>query len=342
MQSERSHRKDEHVFLAEKTFQQTATAGFDQIRFCHDPLPETAVAEVEVKPDLFGWRWPFFINAMTGGSAQTGQLNAKLGRIARATGLALASGSQTVALAEPALASTFTTLRESDPDGFLLANIGASHGVDAATAAVSMLQANALEVHLNAVQETVMPEGERDFHWAAQLAAIVAVSPVPVIAKEVGFGMTREGLAKLQALGVRYVDIGGRGGTNFAQVENLRRPARDFAYLQDFGQTTCESLLEATAVDGLTVLATGGVRSPLDILKALRLGASAVGIAGQVLHWLVQEGEDAAIAHLQAWQDQLALLMAMLGARDLTALRQVPIVLGPALTHYAEARGLTI
>lgn len=340
-QSIDSHRKDEHVFLAEKYFADTATAGFEQVRLLHDALPETAVEAVDVTPHLFKWQWPIFINAMTGGSPQTGQTNAALGRIAAATGLAVASGSQSVALKEPALAPTFTVLRDNDPAGFVMGNIGASHGWASATQALAMLKADALEIHLNAVQEAVMPEGDRDWRWLDQIQTIVDQSAVPVIVKEVGFGMTRETITALQANGVQYIDVGGHGGTNFARIENARRPAHDLDYLAEFGQSTVESLLEASNTTA-TILATGGIRTPWDVIKALRLGARAVGLSGLVLHWLTQEGEDATIAHLHSWQAQLPLLVAMLGQQDLAGLRDVPVVYSQALRNYASQRQLTL
>ncbi|WP_225047194.1 type 2 isopentenyl-diphosphate Delta-isomerase [Lacticaseibacillus kribbianus] len=340
-QSIQSHRKDEHVFLAEKYFQAAASAGFDQVRLLHNPLPELAVADVSVRPSLFGWRWPFFINAMTGGSAQTQALNAQLAAVAAACDLAIASGSQSVAIREPALAGSFTVLREHAPSAFILGNLGADADAAALHRAVAMLDADAIELHLNAVQELVMPEGDRDFHWLANLQRLVAESPVPVVVKEVGFGMTREALARLRQAGVHVVDLGGRGGTNFVTIENARRPDRDYAYLADFGQTTVESLLEAQGC-GMAVIATGGVRTPLDVLKALRLGAGAVGISGLILHWLIQDGQAATIARLSAWQAQLPALMAAVGAQDLAALRHVPVVLSPALEAYARQRNLAL
>lgn len=338
-QSQQSHRKDEHVFLAEKFFQAESAAGFEQVRLLHDALPETTVADASVKPALFNWQWPFFINAMTGGSKQTGEYNRQLATIAAHTGLAMATGSQAVALKEPALAATFKVVRDVDPTGFVIANVGADKTVAQAQRAIDMIQADALELHLNAVQELVMPEGDRDFHWLTNIHTLVLASPVPVIVKEVGFGMTRETLSKLHDVGVQYVDVGGRGGTNFARIEGVRRQDHQYDALDAFGQSTVESLLEAQG-SGLTLIATGGVRSPLDVLKALRLGASAVGISGLVLHWLIQEGQAAAEAHLREWQQALPALLALLGATDLKALAQVPVVLSPALASYAAQRGL--
>jgi isopentenyl-diphosphate delta-isomerase len=338
-QSLGSHRKDEHVILAEKYYTETATAGFADVRLIHTALPEVDLRHVSVTPTVFGWHWPFFINAMTGGSPQTGRYNAALGRLAAGADLAIASGSQSVALREPALVPTFTVLRENHPAGFILANLGAGHPWADAQAAIAMLAANALELHVNSVQELVMPEGDRDLRWLANIGDIVAQSPVPVIVKEIGNGMSAATVARLQSVGVKYIDVGGRGGTNFVTIENTRRPARDYGYLEGFGQTTVESLLET---QGLTRIATGGIRNPLDILKALRLGASAVGVSGQVLHWLIQEGEPATAAHLASWQGQLPQVLGVLGASNLAELTQVPVVLSPTLESYVRQRGLML
>ncbi|KRM72682.1 type 2 isopentenyl-diphosphate Delta-isomerase [Lacticaseibacillus brantae] len=340
MQSQQSHRKDEHVFLAEKYYHQSQ-AGFDAVRFIHTALPELAVSDVNLQPNLFGWLHPVYINAMTGGSAQTGKLNGQLAQIAQQQQLAIASGSQAIALKDSSVVETFTTLRKHNPEGFILANLGAGHTWADAKAAIAMLDANALEIHLNAAQELVMPEGDRDFHWLDDLATIVAQSPVPVIVKEVGFGMSRETLVALAEIGVQYVDVAGRGGTNFAQIENSRRPDKDFAYLASWGQTTAESLLEA-ASSPMTALATGGIQTPLDALIALRLGARSVGMSGQVLHWLIQDGLDATNTKLQAFMAQLTQLMTLVGANSLNALRDKSVVYAPELLSYAKQRQLAL
>lgn len=187
-QSLGSHRKDEHVILAEKYYTETATAGFADVRLIHTALPEVDLRHVTVTPTLFGWHWPFFINAMTGGSPQTGRYNAALGRLAAGADLAIASGSQSVALREPALAPTFTVLRENHPAGFILANLGAGHPWADAQAAIAMLAANALELHVNSVQELVMPEGDRDLRWLANIGTSWPNLPCPSSSRKLATG----------------------------------------------------------------------------------------------------------------------------------------------------------
>ena len=145
----------------------------------------------------------------------------------------MAVGSQSVALKQPELAPTFSVVRQYNPDGLVIANMGAGHSVADAQAVVEMVAADALQIHINAAQEIIMPEGDREFYWLDQLAAVVAKLDLPVIVKEVGFGMTAKTVQKLMAIGVNNVDLSGRGGTSFAKIENFRRPEKEMAYLDN-------------------------------------------------------------------------------------------------------------
>ncbi|MFB5174701.1 type 2 isopentenyl-diphosphate Delta-isomerase [Latilactobacillus sakei] len=344
-QSIQSHRKDEHVFLAEKFHQDDRQNDFDGLRFIHQSLPELAIADVDISTQFAGttWQSPFYINGMTGGSQQTKKLNAQLAQVAQIAGLPMATGSQSVAIKNPTLVDTFSVIREFNPAGFILANIGAGNNLSVAQKAVAMTQANALEIHVNTAQEVVMPEGDREFYWLDQIGEIVANLDVPVIVKEVGFGMSAETIAKLQSVGVTNIDVSGKGGTNFVTIENERRRDKAYDYLSDWGQSTVESLFESQAFQNeLTILASGGIRNPLDIVKALRLGASAVGISGQILHMLIKTGPTETAEQLLAWQAQIQSIMAMLGARNLTALQSAPMILSPNLRHYLNERHLSL
>ncbi len=185
-QSQQSHRKDEHVSLAEKYFHGEQANAFDQVRIRHDALPETAVADVDLATTVGQWHWdsPLYIEAMTGGSQRTGEINARLGHIAAACGLPIATGSQSVAIKDPQVAPTFATMRDHNPNGLIFGNLGAGHPLSAAQTAIAMLKADALELHLNVVQEIVMPEGDRDFHWLANISDLVQALTVPVIVKK--------------------------------------------------------------------------------------------------------------------------------------------------------------
>lgn len=344
-QSLQSHRKDEHYFLAEKFYQEQAGAGFDQLRFIRSALPEVDLDEVDLTGQLGPHKttWPIFINAMTGGSHTTRKVNGALARIARACALPMATGSGSVLLSDddPEVRASFTDVRAELGTGLLLANVGVDKTPAQAQQIVDTLQADMLEVHINVPQEIVMPEGERSFHWRANLRAICEQVSVPVIAKEVGFGMRQDDFTQIAETGVVAIDVGGRGGTNFAKIENVRRSHGDYSFLTDFGQTTVESLIEAEGYEG-QLIATGGVRTPLDILKALRLGATGVGIAGLILHWLTKFGEAEALQRMQDFLMQLRACMVLLGARNADELRRVPIVYSEQLLSYAKQRGVEL
>lgn len=374
------HRKDEHIALADEQYQPYANSGFDSVRFMPNALPQVALEEVDASVRVFArvferafesastqsstatpttapttaaanWRSPLYINAMTGGSARAQKVNAQLARVAAKTGVAMASGSLSAALRDDALTATFSVIRSENPRGFVMANVSAGTSASDAMRAVSMLQANALQVHLNAAQELVMPEGDRDFRdWLQNIERIVReceAARVPVIVKETGCGMTARDVLRLRDVGVRAVDVSGRGGTNFVAIENARRArggnaqgdcarpdcasndyARsDYDYLSNWGLTTVESLLdirkcEALKSDPVEIFASGGVRTPLDVVRALALGASAVGVAGEFLHTLMHEGEDALTQQITDWQEQIRVIMALLGCKTVADLQE--------------------
>lgn len=349
------HRKNEHIALAAEQYQAQADAGFDAVRLMPNALPQIALEEVDASVRVLNvggnsvggnsagennaqWRSPLYINAMTGGSAAAQEINAQLARVAAKTGVAMASGSLSAALRDATLRDTFSVIRSENPHGFVMANVSAGTSSDDALRAVSMLQANALQVHLNAAQELVMPEGDRDFRdWLHNIERIVRACEagrVPVIVKETGCGMTARDVLRLRDVGVRTVDVSGRGGTNFVAIENARRARGvnvlgirgNYDYLVNWGLTTVESLrdirnCEALKSDPVEIFASGGVRTPLDVVRALALGASAVGVAGEFLHTLVHEGEDALAQQITEWQEQIRVIMALLGCTTVADLQ---------------------
>ncbi|WP_036284516.1 type 2 isopentenyl-diphosphate Delta-isomerase [Microbacterium luticocti] len=359
-----SERKDQHVDLA--AAQQAAPPSrndFDDVAFVHHALAGIDRDRVSLRTSFAGITWPvpLYINGMTGGSDRTGRINRALAIAARETGIPIASGSMSIALREPDTAPTFRVLRDENPDGFVLANLSADADPDQARRAVELVDANALQLHLNSVQETVMPEGSRGFSaWPAAIEAIVAAVDVPVVVKEVGFGLSRRTLERLAGLGVAVADVSGAGGTDFARIENSRRPEADYAFMAGWGQSAVCCLLDAahrdttgpTAADATpsatpatpspipALLASGGVRTPLDVVRALALGARAVGVSGVFLHAVLGGGEEALVAKIRAWLTQLGQLHALLGASDPAALTATDLLLRGAVHEFCELRGI--
>ncbi|MCI1749231.1 MAG: type 2 isopentenyl-diphosphate Delta-isomerase [Acidipropionibacterium sp.] len=319
---------------------------FDELEFLHHALGAVPLEQVDLGVELAGRRLdsPFYINGMTGGTEHTGHINQQLAIAACETGLAMGCGSASIALDDPSSADGFRVIRRENPDGLVMANIGVGRSAADAVRAVELLEADVLQVHVNAVQETVMPEGAPDFaDWLGGIERIVAAVEVPVLVKEVGFGLSSRTLRQLAGIGVRYADVSGRGGTDFLRIENDRRPEADYGYLTGFGQSAPACLLDAGQLgpdERPELLASGGVRNPLDILKCLALGAGSVGVAGAFLDAVVDGGAESLIDLIRTWQSHTRELSALLGARDVARLRRTDILVRGRLEEYCRLRGI--
>lgn len=342
-------RKDDHVRLAmEQGTGTRRSRHFDDVRFVHQPLGACDVDAVRLESRIgdLELALPLYINGMTGGSEFTGTINRALAIAAAETGIAMASGSMSAYFKDPSCASSFTVLREENPHGIVFANLSANATADQAREAVELIEANGLQIHINPVQEIVMPEGDREFsHWARSIETIVNAVSVPVVVKEVGFGMSARTIRELANLGVQCADVAGNGGTDFAQIENSRRDGENFPLLNGWGQSAVTSLLDCSPVArdaGVLLLASGGVRTPLDVVKALALGAEAVGVAGGFLAIVRDQGPGALIEEIEQWREQVRSVMALLGASSTSALRATDVVVGGAPAEFAHARGIDL
>ena len=346
--SQRASRKDEHLELAVHLHRQDRANAFDDVSFIHHSLPGVSAEQVDIGTTVLGSRWeaPFYINAMTGGTQATAAINAALAEAAAEAGVAIACGSQHVALHDPERADGFHVIRRRAPGAFVLANVGPTVSPQEAARAVEMLEADALQIHLNAAQELVMPEGDRDFtNWSEAIAGIVAAVPVPVVVKEVGFGLSRRTIEALARTGVAAVDVAGAGGTDFVAIENERRPQRDLSYLVGWGQSTALCLLESLSGSepvSLPVLASGGVRNPLDVVRSLALGACAVGASGHILRTLVKDGPEALRQELRTWSEHVRTLMTLLGATDVSQLRRTDVLVTGSTAERARLLGVDL
>ena len=337
-----NNRKNEHVSLAEHFYEDEKSSGFSDLRFVHHSFSETNTKDIDLSTSFAGFSmdFPFYMNAMTGGSKWTKQVNEKLATVAKETNLAMATGSISAALKNPSVSDSFTIVRETNPDGLIFANLGAGQTVENARRAVDLIKADAIQIHLNTPQEIVMPEGDRNFSsWLSNIEEISNQLTVPVIVKEVGFGMSRKTIQQLQSIGIQTIDISGKGGTNFAQIENYRRKNYKLDILEDWGQSTVVSLLEAQDfISDTSILASGGIKNPFDIVKSLALGAKAVGISGFFLHSVLKEGVDETIQAVENWKEQLIALYTLLGSQTTEGLKQSDIIISGESKDWCEAR----
>ena len=339
----RSKRKWDHIQYALETGQNRLT-GFDDIKFVNQSLPGSNLDSVnlETKIGELSLSSPIFINAMTGGGGErTYRINRELAVAARETGSAIAVGSQMAALKNPAERRSYEVVREMHPDGVILANLGSEATVRQAEAAIDMIQADGLQIHLNVVQELTMPEGDRDFEGA--LMRIIEIQQnvgIPVIVKEVGFGISAETATALFSSGIHYIDVGGFGGTNFAKIENKRRD-RLLTFFEDWGIPTAASIIETkSASQKLSLIASGGMQSSLDIVKALALGADGAAMAGYLLKILMENGTEDLIKEIQMLKDEIAVIMTALGIHTMEELKSVPLVISGDTHHWLEQRGI--
>jgi isopentenyl-diphosphate Delta-isomerase len=339
-------RKGEHLEIAAGADVDSRVGpGWQDVHLVHSALPATDLSQIGLAVELFGRRLdaPLVIAGMTGGHSAAYEVNRRLARAAARHGLAMGVGSQRAALLKAELRKTYAVAREAAPSAFLIANLGAAQLLAQGSgdpldergirAAVEMIDANALAIHLNFLEEVVQTEGDRrSAGIRPALREAVGCSPVPVIAKETGAGISREVAHELAGLGFSALDVGGVGGTSFAAVEALRaseggdlRGARLGRALRDWGIPTAVSVVGAVPT-GLPVIATGGVRSGLDAAKALALGAVAVGVARPLLAAALV-GEAAIDDWIEQFLEELRVAIFLSGGRRPEDLRHAPRVI---------------
>jgi len=327
-------RKADHIRinLEEDVEFKQVSAGFECYRFIHCALPEFDLRDVDPSVSWLDRRLraPILISSMTGGTPRAQVVNLHLAEAAQAAGVAMGIGSQRVALEDESLVGTYR-VRHLAPDVLLLANLGAvqlndGYSAEVCLRAVEMIEADGLILHLNPLQEALQPEG--DTHFAGILERIEAVCqalPVPVIVKEVGWGISESVARRLADAGVAAIDVAGAGGVSWSQVEMHRarndRQREIAALFAEWGIPTAESLLMARrGAPDLPLIASGGVRNGIQIAKALALGATACGIAGPFLS-AATESVEAVSELLMRLMDQLRVTMFAAGARTVHDLK---------------------
>jgi isopentenyl-diphosphate delta-isomerase len=333
-------RKSEHIRInleQDVAFREVST-GLDRYRLLHCALPGFDLKDVDTSIDLLGKHLaaPLIISSMTGGTPEAKSINCRLAVAAQNAGIGMGLGSQRAAIEDPSLADTYR-VRHVAPDILLLANLGAvqlnyGYGLDECRAAVEMIGADALILHLNPLQEALQPEGNTDFAGLLpKIEAVCRALAVPMVVKEVGWGISEQVARQLADAGVAAIDVAGAGGSSWSQVEmyragteHRRQVAEAFA---DWGISTADSLfMVGRGAPNLPAIASGGIRSGIQIAKAVALGASACGVAGPFLR-AADESTAAAAELVDVLIDQLRVAMFAAGARDIAMLQRTPVLL---------------
>lgn len=334
-----NQRKADHlrVALQEDVRFRGVITGFERYRFLHQALPEISLEQIDLSVSLLGkhLRAPLLISSMTGGTPQAAMINRNLASAAQIHGLAMGVGSQRTGLEEPEAADTYQ-VRDVAPDILLLANLGAvqlnyGYGVEHCRRAVEMIAADALILHLNPFQEALQAGGNTDFRdLLHKIEAVCRALPVPVVVKEVGWGISEQVASRLAAAGVAAIDVAGAGGTSWGEVEaycandpHVQRIATDFA---EWGIPTAESLIRARrGAPDIPLIASGGIRTGLEVAKALALGATAAGVAAPFLKPATVSAE-AVSEEINVILRELRIAMFCIGAATVDQLKDSPFL----------------
>lgn len=326
-------RKKDHVELTvTEGTQYSQSSGFDRFYFNHNALPEVDLGDVSTDANLLGrtFSFPLFISSMTGGYADAGPVNAIIAEFCELNNLPFGVGSQRAMLENRTLTKTFSIVREKAPSAFICSNIGGVQLVDGFSKdkimmLTSSIEADAIIVHLNPLQELMQPEGDTHFKGVLKgIEQLVNESNVPVIAKETGAGISKYVAKRLLNIGVEVLDVAGAGGTSWAKVENYRSsnkaPNHNF---DNWGIPTVECLNQISSLQwerSFGLIASGGIRSAHDIAKAICLGASFTASAQPIIKTISVGGLEALQELFNSWKRDLQIILTLLGCESISEL----------------------
>ena len=306
-------RKKDHIRLA--LADKTTLTSLDAYAIDYNSVPRFGLDNLDTSTTICNkkWQFPFFINAITAGGEECNKINQDFMEVSKACGIEFFPGSYSPALKDKNDEAAY-------PKGYSM-NLGLDKDPNLILDAIENTKAQYIQLHTNPLQEIVMPEGDHNFEsWLSTLTEVSKKSPIPVILKETGFGMNEETIKLAIDLNLAAVDVSGMGGTNFARIENGRREDKS-TYLENIGYTTAESLeFAAPYRDKIDIIASGGIRNPLDVVKCLALGAKAVGVSKTFLEILVNDGKEALIDEIEKWKKELKFLMILMNTKNIDEL----------------------
>jgi len=351
-------RKAEHLSISLKHNVQAreVTTGFEDVLLIHKALPEIDRQQIDLSTTVFGHKFaaPLIVGAITGGTHEATKINATIAEVVEQLGLGMGVGSQRAALEDKKLEESFAVARKKAPTAFLVANIGGVQlvngcGLKEVKKAVKMIEADALAIHLNALQETAQPEGQTNFAGIlGKVSRIAEELDKPVIVKETGAGIASEEAQKLETAGVKGIDVSGAGGTSWAAVEYYRAKELQDAFRRrvgevfwDWGIPTAVSIVEVSQTVNIPVVASGGVRNGVDAAKALALGSSLTSLSQPILRAAVKGAQETRDM-LSLLMDELKNVMFLVGAGSIEALHKAPVVVMGKTSEWLRTRGFDV
>lgn len=338
MNSQRRERKDAHIenYLRSKSKESTL---LDNVYIEHNAISDVSLNEIDTSIDFMGKKiaMPLMVDAMTGGGSSSVSINEDLSSICETLNIPMAVGSESIAIADEESRESFELVKYKE-DLFRVGNLGFERDFDEFVFARDLIEAHAMQVHLNLAQELVMKEGDNSYHSSLSLITrLVKEFPYPIIIKETGSGISKAVAKKLVDAGVKYIDVAGKGGTNFIEIEDLRDFEVDYSDLYDWGIPTAKSIIDVRSVSHDTfIIASGGIKTAMDVVKSIIIGADMAAMSGEVLNYLLHGGYDACESFLKEINLKIKIIMALLGVRTIDELKKVDYKLVGELKELVE------
>lgn len=338
MNSQRRERKDAHIenYLRSKSKESTL---LDNVYIEHNAISDVSLDEIDTSIEFMDKKisMPLMIDAMTGGGSVSISINEDLSSICESLNIPMAVGSESIALSEEDSRESFELVKYKE-NLFRIGNLGFEREYEDFIFARDLIDANAMQVHLNLAQELVMKEGDNSYHSSLELIEkLVNDFDYPIIVKETGSGISKSVAKKLIDVGVKYIDVAGKGGTNFIEIEDLRDFEVDYSDLYNWGIPTAKSIIDIRSIsDDTFIIASGGVRTAMDLAKSIIIGADMAAMTGEVLNYLLHGGYDACESFLKEINLKLKIIMALLGVRNIDELKNVDYKLTGELKELIE------
>ncbi|MBE9391059.1 type 2 isopentenyl-diphosphate Delta-isomerase [Fervidicoccus fontis] len=349
-----ANRKLDHIIIALSKKIETSDTLLKNIQLIHQALPELSFDSINTTVEFLGKKLsaPLMFTGITGGHVYAGDINRVLAKVAEENKIAIEVGSQRAALVDPSVSWTYRVVREEAISVPVIANLGAQQlgdkPVEIAEKAIKMIDADAIAIHLNVAQELFQLEGDRDFRNILKNIEILRNElSVPIIVKEIGYGISKEVASALVKAGVKYIDVAGAGGTSWIKVEILRRKLRgekvDLPGIYEFynwGIPTALSIIETRSVSSeIKIIASGGIRNGVEVAKSIAIGADIAGFALPALKEAARSKEclDRYVRNIIM---ELKIAMLLTSAKDVEELKNVPIVFDEKITNWLSQRGI--